>query len=593
MKNKLYKVILGGLLASTMWSCSSFLEEKNPNALNSDDFGSNPEQLNSSLTAVYSTFKEKNLLAISNEVRRDDMCFVGTQVAPLTGDEFYHKTYNSSTGIIAERWARIYKGIFRTNQVIANYYKVYPEEEEMDANGEEIVITEENTHRYILAQARFFRGLFHFWAYNSFNEGRVVKYDFVPTAEEDFYQAPLEPAEMREFFRGELEFAMKNLPISWESQHLGRVTAGAASALLGKSYLYEGDYENAALYLKDVIDNYGYALTTDFLDNFREETEFNSESILEINYSSNFNTEFNINDDASTSNDIVKSFVTRTFGGWGTLQPSYWLALAYKTDPMDPTDARNYYVDEDGVEKLKPYSLRASNSVVMIDDIVPYYQSLPYTYGNGLFNQKQAYFKKYSRWETRTTELGDDNIARSGLNITVIRLADVYLMYAEAMIKGGSDAAGIAEALKYINKVRYRSALELIGPSSTSDYATSQHNEKTYTAQELMEHLMYVERPLELSVEGNSIRWFDLRRWGVLEERFEDLAQRKYHVDKFVTPDNKNIWASVLFEGDHPDEAKQHLNRNEFSTSATNYIKSLHDYFPIPSVEAASNPYLN
>ncbi|WP_044211061.1 RagB/SusD family nutrient uptake outer membrane protein [Flammeovirga sp. OC4] len=592
MKKKLYKVILGTLLASSMWSCQSFLEEKNPNALNSDDFGSTPEQLNSSLTAVYSTFKEKSLLNIVNEVRRDDICFVGTQSFPLVGDQLYHKTYNSATATIADKWSRIYKGIFRANQTIANYYKVYPEEFELDEKGEEIPITEDNLHRVVLGQARFFRGLFHFYAYNTFNNGRVVKFDFVPTAEQDFYQAPQEPAAMREFIREDLEFAMKNLPISWAESQAGRVTAGAASAVLGKTYLYEGDYENAALYFKDVIDNYGYTLTTNYIENFREESEFNTESILEVNYSSNFNTEFNINDDASTSNDIVRGFVTRTFGGWGTLQPSFWLALLYKNEPIDPTDPRNYYVDEDGQTKVRPYSLRASNSVVMIDDIVPYYQSLPYEYGNKLFNQKQAYFRKYSRWETRTTELGDDNVARSGMNVTVIRLADIYLMYAEALIKGGTDEAGVNEALRYINKVRYRSALELIGPSSVSDYSGSQHNEQTYSAQELMEHLMYIERPLELAVEGHAIRWLDLRRWGVIGDRFKDLAQRKYHVDKYVTPDNKNIWASVLYEGEDP-AGRTHLNRVEFETSAQNYVPQLHDYFPIPSVESAANPYFN
>ncbi|NME70068.1 RagB/SusD family nutrient uptake outer membrane protein [Flammeovirga aprica] len=593
MKNKLYKIILGGLLATSVLSCNSFLEEKNPNSLNSDDFGSTPEQLNSSLTAVYSTFKEKSLLNIVNESRRDDMCFPGTQQFPLINDQFYHKTFNSATSTIADKWSRLYKGIFRANQAIINYYKVYPEEEELDLLGEEVVLEEDDTHRAILAQARFFRGLFHFYAYNTFNEGKVVKFDFVPTAEQDFYQPPTDPAEMREFFRADFEFAKKNLPIEWESKDVGRVTAGAAAAVLGKSYLYEGDYITAGEYFKDVIENYGYDLTSDFLDNFREDTEFNSETILEINYSSNFNTEFNVNDDASTSNDIVRGFVTQNFGGWGTIQPAFWLTMAYRNDPLDPTDNRNYYIDEDGNSQLRPFSLRTSNSIVMIDnDIDDYYQNAPWSYGNKLFNQKQAYFKKYSRFETRTTELGDDNIARSGLNVTVIRLADVYLMYAETLIKGGADEAGVNEALKYINKVRYRSALELIGPSSTSEYAASQHNEKSYTARELMDHLMYIERPLELSVEGHSIRWMDLRRWGIIGDRFKELADRMYHVDKFVTPENKTVWASVLYNGDIGDD-RVHLNRSEFETSVQNYVPSLHDYMPIPSVETAANPYFN
>ncbi|OHX64678.1 RagB/SusD family nutrient uptake outer membrane protein [Flammeovirga pacifica] len=592
MKKLINIIIAGVCLLPTMWSCAGFLEETNPNAMTTSIFGSTPEELNMGLTAVYSTFKEKNLLAIVQESNRDDMTIIGVAKALPTNNEYYYKTFNSATSIVSDKWSRLYKGIFRANQVIENYYKLYPEELELDLAGEEVIIEDENdTHRFIIAQARFFRGLFHFYLHSSFNNGSVIIFDFIPENETDFYQYLQDESVVREFFLKEFEFAKANLPVEWIGADQGRVTSGAAAALIGKSYLYSGEYDKAAEYLKDVIDNYGYTLTENINDNFSEYGEFNSESILEISYSNTFNQEFNGGDDAQTANDLPQAY--SFIGGFGGHQPSLWLTMAYKDDPMDPTDNRNYYEDESGIMVLRPYSLRASYSIALVDDIVPYYQTYPFEQNQPFRNQRTSYFRKHTRWETHTSEI-ENGLIRSGLNVRVIRLADVYLMYAEAMIKGGKDDAGIAEALKFINKVRYRSALELIGPSASSEYASSQHNEVTYNAQSLMEHLMYIERPLELSIEGHAIRTIDLRRWGITKQRFEELSTREYHVGTFTGVDASgktiNKWGSVLFNGASDNNA---VNKNEFGISAVNYVNSLHDYWPLPNAETISNPNFN
>ena len=83
-------------------------------------------------------------------------------------------------------------------------------------------------------------------------------------------------------------------------------------------------------------------------------------------------------------------------------------------------------------------------------------------------------FKKYTNWQTRKSE---DEIpkADSDINFRLIRLADIYLMYAECLIKGGADDNGVAEASKYINRVRKRAGTVLIGRKLMRNFRDKQH----------------------------------------------------------------------------------------------------------------------
>ena len=103
---------------------------------------------------------------------------------------------------------------------------------------------------------------------------------------------------------------------------------------------------------------------------------------------------------------------------------------------------------------------------------------------------------------------------------------------------------------------------------------------------------MYVERPLELSVEGNAVRHIDMRRWGITKQRFEELSKRKYAADHFEfineKGDSDTRWGSVLkqvTEGEEPALA-------DYVQAAVNYIESAHAYWPLPNSEIVANPEL-
>ena len=121
---------------------------------------------------------------------------------------------------------------------------------------------------------------------------------------------------------------------------------------------------------------------------------------------------------------------------------------------------------------------------------------IPYSDVAGDLNYP-VYFKKYSG-------SADENFY-SGTNISLIRFADVLLMYAEALNENGKTDLAIAE----INKVRERGGavpLNMMGQS------------------ELRDQIRHHERPVELSMEFG-IRWFDLYRWERGSTSTESLKQ--------------------------------------------------------------------
>ncbi|MFI3249187.1 MAG: RagB/SusD family nutrient uptake outer membrane protein [Rikenellaceae bacterium] len=264
-------------------------------------------------------------------------------------------------------------------------------------------------------------------------------------------------------------------------------------------------------------------------------------------------------------------------------------------------------------------------------------------------------FRKYTNWMTRLLETNAVN-SDSAINMRVIRLSDVYLMYAECLIKGGTDDSRLGDALKYVNKVRKRAGTVLVGEEKYGEYVGSATYQDSHypeynvfkgdyydlydtnniaaantvgspttsadiidTAAELMDHLMYFERPLELNLDGHAIRTNDLRRWGITKARFQDLATNWafsttgcHFFNSAEIYDDKNLkidlatncknwkWRFKYLPFDD-DFNKYFWLKNgtlshtgayyEFTQPAANYTDSK-AYYPIPNDEVTTNPYV-
>ena len=147
-------------------------------------------------------------------------------------------------------------------------------------------------------------------------------------------------------------------------------------------------------------------------------------------------------------------------------------------------------------------------------------------------NYKSA-CRKGIDWTLPTTNPGNGmwigNLRANGLNYVEIRYADVLLMYAEAVVNGGTQ--GSLSALQAINQVRARKSVNM--PALTTVNMNVIENE----------------RILELTGEGQ--RFYDLLRWGKLASRFKALEASDPYFKQFNNStylgfkENKNEWLPI------------------------------------------------
>jgi hypothetical protein len=165
------------------------------------------------------------------------------------------------------------------------------------------------------------------------------------------------------------------------------------------------------------------------------------------------------------------------------VQPRQWLTAAY----TDSTVAL--------VAGTKKHAIDPRRDISIISALNPdkFYGK---TFAQLGYNPSQQYWRKYLNDRTRTTP---ENFT-SGINFRVIRYADVLLLQAEALNELGQTAA----AVPLVNQVRARVGL---APVSTA-------NSGSQTALRLY---MRDERGRELAGEGQ--RWFDINRWGLLDNQ--------------------------------------------------------------------------
>lgn len=645
MKKTFLKGIIPLLvLAATLQSCVDELEQVNPNALTLSTFWQNSGDLNTGLNTVYAALRDENILGIEWDYTRTDIAVPFSMRSNTSGNPIYEQSFDLTTNQVQNKWDACFLGVFRANQVIDAYKRLEP-----SLNGEEA----KTSASLIYAQARALRGYFYYVLHHSYNNGSLPIFSTVPIDIDDFQVAFSSSEDVKEFYREDLNFGLGNLPGTynlWQSEvgsgNLGRITGGFCEALVAKSYMNENDFTNAELYLKNVMNNYGYELQDDLAKCFTGIAEFNNESIFEVNYS------YDANPLGNDEQNLSQRISHRLNDG-NQVQFTSWLTLKYRNERPDPADDANYVdrkiYDEQGnavldqfgndslqVDVLRMYGWRMNNSMSSVDDrddLMYGVESAEYgrsTTASTHSRQFPNFIKKFTGWNTDNGGLGEDEATekndRSDINIPIMRLAEVYLMYAECMIEKGD----LSEALRYINRIRKRSHLILLGSSSdagaefvgNSTYYNDidldpSNGEEAVTLTNLMEHLRFTEKPLELSLEGD--RTIDLRRWNVWKQQLEHISTFEYDAWHFrnnemgknpirfrcfITPAGviPSLGPAYL-NTDTPDYAYRFPNNLQANNNrranephlrdhlvgSQNFIENVHSYLPVPQDEINSN----
>jgi len=332
---------------------------------------------------------------------------------------------------------------------------------------------DENEKARFEAEARFLRAYFYFDLIRYFRNIPLIDHPLV--ADEIYEVVQAAPEEIYALIESDLNAAMTNLPIQVSAEkEAGRASQGTAKALLGKVYLQQEKFDLAAQQLADVngepgqTSQYGYRLLDNFADLFKVDNKFNSESILEI------------------------SFTNTSIGDWDCIDCTEGNILNILVGP------RSYSVSGDGPDYVAGWGfLPLTTDLVDLMRGDPRY---PYTVidmhqladeGKGSYApgyMDTGYFlEKYAGRDADRAEIGSVEL-NFPQNIYDIRLADTYLLEAEAIVRGGGNMNRAADLL---NAVRAR--VDLAPVAATLD------NIKR-------------ERRIELAGEGH--RWFDLVRWG-------------------------------------------------------------------------------
>ena len=306
---------------------------------------------------------------------------------------------------------------------------------------------------------------------------------------------------------------------TWDGANVARASGWAVKGLLGKAYIYSQQWALAGAKLKEVIDGSGKSLVdfATYKDMFNGKFEFNRESFFELNFISDRTDEWN------SQNNVGQRL-------------SIYLAPAYiDNGNVSKNGFGNYFIHEknlvrfgfnkvavtDAALKAPAYvaeskTLRDSKAVdprLWVVAYQPYLDSLRWDNvsrpvakmpGDGLnIDGIQAW--SWHKYVMNDKHIWAGNVANSN-NMYILRLADIYLLYAEASMKTGQNA----EALEYINKV-HRRAYD-VNPDNTSryDYASLTSATKATDATLANDPLKY-ERWAELFGEGTW--WFDICRW--------------------------------------------------------------------------------
>ncbi len=360
-------------------------------------------------------------------------------------------TFNASEGTISGVWGGFYWMLNRANAVLD---RVPP-------------ITMDPTLRTrLLGEAHFMRALAYFNLVRWFGDVPLLEHEVKSL--DDVKVSRTAAAQVYALIVSDLQEAITALPASYSGSDIGRVTSGAARALLAKVYLTQQDWTNAAQLTGQIINGGRYALLPNYKDIFRIATEItNSESIFEINYDG-------ILDPGAGSVHTLFSLPSGFPGGaaYGlmTVTPS----LAALFDSVADTRGKNATFIK------SPYVDALGDSVKWVDP--------PANLGPA--------FLKY------LDETDDQNMharawVRQANNWIVLRYADVLLMYAEAVNEGGPATTISADSA--LNLVRARAGIPRVSGLSQGAFRDS----------------VWLDRRREFVFEGQ--RWFDLARWGILD----------------------------------------------------------------------------
>ncbi|MCD8194549.1 MAG: RagB/SusD family nutrient uptake outer membrane protein [Tannerellaceae bacterium] len=475
------KLLIIGCITSLLFGSGCSLDEPNYGSVDNTNFYKNQTEIEYALTGAYLQLRETwNEWALNHYIIGD--CNTDDAMNGGKGENEKKELYDLSTftvystnEYVAVRWEILYNLVSRCNEVL--YYAP-------DAIGDETIL------RRYMNEAKLLRGFAYYMLVTSFGGVPLLTEPLKP--EDAPYVTRATEEEVYEQIIADLMDATA-LPAKGEysSADQYRVTSGLAKMLLGKTYMFRHDYQNAEKYLREVVESGKYDLLPEYGFNWFPEYENSIESVFEIPNKVE-------NSEVETGTNVPHYFTSRGnvpgYEGYGRHIPSQDLWDAYA-----PDDPRITYVFTQTGDRYVGDEVPQDNSI-STSGYCDYKLTVP-------AKDKVGYV-----------------VWMISYNIRLIRYSDVLLLFAEALNENGKSG----EALIHLNKVRDRARntnpkdprrdIQVYIPPT--DKATSLPAITTTNKDELRQAI-WDERRYELAMEG----W---RRDDLLRQRRFGEVMRAY-----------------------------------------------------------------
>jgi hypothetical protein len=542
MKNKI--IIIAALVAAfSLTGCDDFLTQTNNTSPNQETFFDSDEALAAATSPLYNyvwwQFNEKFYYGMGDGRANNITAPWSSYIYPYT-----NLTETALSEGLGDAWGALYSVVAQSNNTINNI---------RDYSTSAVT---ENAKNAAIAEARFMRGT-AYWYIGSL-WGRAIIYERTSDLVNNSAVPPHKLTDVMEFAIRDLEFAAKYLPETAADK--GRVTKYSAFGMLSRIYLsmagltddgvYNGQniatnpnrgYRNT--YYLDlakkaalkVINESSYKLMDKYSDLFTYENNNCQEALFQLQW-------------LSGSTDAI---------GWGANQPMQAF-FGWSTMVADGTNwGGATYASWDLVRSYdKADRIRRHATIATYGELYPelYKKGGGYTYGvteTGDQYKTRCCIKKYV-----IGTIDDNGVSykqSSGLNTHMLRVAEVYLNLAEAIL-GNSASTTDATALTYFNKVRQRAGMPVKAAITYAD-------------------LKY-ERRIELAMEGQF--WYD-------------LVRRSYYQQQEVVNYLNSQERNATYKWEETEDC-QYIKVKDVAGVAIAEAKHL--TLPVADADRSKNPYL-
>jgi starch-binding outer membrane protein, SusD/RagB family len=519
LKNILKPIKIFGLmtLLLTTQSCKDILDETIVSGIG-NDYVNTPKGFEDAVKSAYSSLRYYygTQQGLTLTEYGTDIYATGAD-GGYKGFHFYDTQLNSTVDYVGNTWDELYRGINTCNAVI---------------DRAAAATVSEAIKKQRVAEVKFLRAHYYYILHQQWGGVDLrLSETLVPT--KDTKRAS--DAEMYAAIIKDLTEAIPALEAKARATDYGRATKPAAETLLAKVYLAKAyssakaadDFSKAAELCKTVTTAYGFSLQDDFAKVFDENNTENSEIVFAVQYTADPLTNLTNNTGAVNGGNNLHLFFGMQYDVQAGMQRDIFYGRPFKR--LRPTaylletcfkdrtnDSRYKKTFRDTWKSNNPgtfnsafddskakVTFAASDTAIFIpgyemskeERAKKSYQVLvPSKYSEALFPTLMKFFD---------TKRPDKTYESGSRDYFVFRLADVYLMLAEAQLKAGN----ISDATAAMNVVRARA-----GWAGKKDAMLITDADMTFD-------FLVEERARELA--GEQTRWMDLKRWGNLVERVQ------------------------------------------------------------------------